>query len=118
MFFVIDIESRIRSDHPLRPLKRMIDEEPARTSALFDAAYASTGRPGVPPERLLKALLPQAIYSVRGETQLIERIDTDPLFRGFLDTDPRKTPSTRPPSRTTARVWRSTALWPRSSTAS
>src|ERR1700709_252851 len=88
MFFVIDVESRIRPDHPLRPLKRMIDEELAKMSALFDAAYSGTGRPGVPPERLLKALLLQAIYSVRSETQLIERIDTDLLFRWFLDMDP------------------------------
>lgn len=88
MFFVIDVENRIRSDHPLRPLKQMIDEELAKMSSLFDAAYSDTGRPGVPPERLLKALLLQAIYSVRSETQLIERIDTDLLFRWFLDMDP------------------------------
>jgi len=88
MFFVIDVERRIRPDHPLRPLKRMIDEELAKMSALFYAAYSGTGRPGVPPERLLKALLLRAIYSVRSETQLIERIDTDLLFRWFLDMDP------------------------------
>lgn len=88
MFFVIDVEARIRPDHPLRPLKRMIDEELAKMSSLFDAAYSGTGRPGVPPERLLKALLLQAIYSVRSETQLVERIDTDLLFRWFLDMDP------------------------------
>jgi transposase len=55
---------------------------------LFDAAYSDTGRPGVPPERLLKALLLMAIYSVRSEKQLVERIDTDLLFRWFLDMDP------------------------------
>ncbi len=88
MFFVINVEERIRSDHPLRPLKRMIDEELAKMSPLFDAAYSTHGRPGVPPERLLKALLLQAIYSVRSETQLAERIDTDLLFRWFLDMDP------------------------------
>ncbi|HEX8324329.1 MAG TPA: transposase [Tepidisphaeraceae bacterium] len=66
----------------------MIDEELANMSAVFDAAYSGTGRPGVPPERLLKALLLQAIYSVRSETQLVERIDTDLLFRWFLDMDP------------------------------
>lgn len=88
MFFVIDVERRIRADHPLRPLKRMIDEELVTMSRLFDAAYSGTGRPGVPPERLLKALLLQAIYSVRSERQLAERIDTDLLFRWFLDMDP------------------------------
>jgi transposase/IS5 family transposase len=88
MFFVIDVESRIRTDHPLRPLKRMIDEELTRMSPRFDAAYSDNGRPGVPPERLLKALLLQAIYSIRSETQLVERIDTDLLFRWFLEMDP------------------------------
>jgi transposase len=88
MFFAINVEDRIRPDHPLRPLKRMIDEELGRMSAAFDAAYSDTGRPGVPPERLLKALLLQAIYSVRSESQLVERVDTDLLFRWFLDMDP------------------------------
>ena len=88
MFFAINVEDRFRADHPLRPLMRMIDEELARLSPLFDAAYSAEGRPGVPPERLLKALLLQAIYSVRSETQLVERVDTDLLFRWFLDMDP------------------------------
>lgn len=88
LLFVIDVESRIRPDHPLRPLKRMIDDELSKMSALFDAAYSDNGRPDVPPERLLKALLLQAIYSVRSETQRIERIDTDLLFRWILDIDP------------------------------
>jgi transposase len=88
MFFAINIESRIRPDHPLRPLKKMIDEELGMMSPALDAAYSTEGRPSVPPERLLKALLLQAIYSVRSETQLVERIDTDLLFRWFLDMDP------------------------------
>lgn len=88
MFFAIQIEERIRADHPLRPIKSMVDEELGRMSRLFDTAYANTGRPGIPPERLLKALLLQALYSVRSENQLVERIDTDLLFRWFLDMDP------------------------------
>lgn len=88
VFFAIFIEDRIRLDHPLRPLKKMIDQELAKMSTLFDSAYSSVGRPSVPPERLLKALLLQAIYSIRSETQLLERIDTDLLFRWFLDMDP------------------------------
>src|SRR5260221_14616817 len=66
----------------------MVDEELSRMSCRFDAAYADTGRPGVPPERLLKALLLQSLYSVRSESQLCERINTDLLFRWFLDMDP------------------------------
>jgi transposase len=89
MFYAIDVESRIRADHPLRPIKRMIDQELAQMTALFDQAYTrDNGRPSVPPERLLKALLLQCLYSIRSETQLIERIDTDLLFRWFLDMDP------------------------------
>lgn len=89
MFYAIDVESRIRADHPLRPIKRMVDEELARMSGLFEQAYTrDNGRPSVPPERLLKALLLQCLYSIRSETQLIERIDTDLLFRWFLEMDP------------------------------
>ncbi|MCG3136315.1 MAG: IS5 family transposase ISBrsp7 [Phycisphaerae bacterium] len=88
MFFAICVEERVRSDHPLRPIKRMVDEELLRMSRRFNAAYAGTGRPSVPPERLLKALLLQSLYSIRSESQLCERIETDLLFRWFLDMDP------------------------------
>jgi len=88
MFFAISVEDRIRRDHPLRPIKRMVDEALSKMGGAFDAAYSDNGRPSVPPEWLLKALLLQCLYSVRGETQLIERIDTDLLFRWFLGMDP------------------------------
>jgi transposase len=81
----IDLEQRIRADHPLRAIKRMVDEDLAKMSRRFDAAYAHEGRPSVPPERLIKALLLQSIYSIRSEAQLVERIDHDLLFRWFLD---------------------------------
>jgi transposase len=89
MFYAINVEDRIRRDHPLRPIKRMVDEELAKLSRQFDKAYCrDNGRPSIPPERLLKALLLQCLYSIRSETQLVERIDTDLLFRWFLDMDP------------------------------
>jgi transposase len=88
MFFAINMEDRIGPAHPLRPIKKMVDEELARMSPLFNDAYANTGRPSVPPEQLLKALLLQSLYSVRSEAQLIERINTDLLFRWFLNMDP------------------------------
>jgi transposase len=88
LFFTIDVESRIRSDHPLRALRRTVDEILAGLSDSFAAAYSSTGRPSVPPERLLKALLLMALYSIRSERQLVERIDTDLLFRWFLGMTP------------------------------
>jgi transposase len=81
----IDLEQRIRSDHPLRAIKRMADQDLAKMSRRFDAAYADQGRPSVPPERLIKAMLLQSIYSIRSEAQLVERIDHDLLFRWFLD---------------------------------
>lgn len=81
----IDLEARIRPDHPLRAIKRMADQDLGRMSRRFDAAYAEEGRPSVPPERLIKAMLLQSLYSIRSEAQLVERIDHDLLFRWFLD---------------------------------
>jgi len=63
----------------------MADEDLRKMSRRFDAAYADEGRPSVPPERLIKALLLQSLYSIRSEAQLVERIDHDLLFRWFLD---------------------------------
>jgi transposase len=88
LFHVFHVEDRIRADHPLRDIKRRVDRILEAMSATFDAAYSRTGRPSVPPERLLKALLLMALYSVRSERQLCERIDTDLLFRWFLDLTP------------------------------
>lgn len=88
MFYALDVEERIRPDHPLRAIKKLVDEDLARMGHLFNRAYSDTGRPSVPPERLLKALLLKALYSIRSESQLVERIDTDLLFRWFLDMDP------------------------------
>jgi transposase len=88
MFYAIDPEARVRADHPLRAIKAMVDGELARMGHLFNKAYSDKGRPSVPPETLLKALLLQALYAIRSEAQLVERIDTDLLFRWFLDMDP------------------------------
>lgn len=88
LFHVFNVEERIRADHPLRDIKRRADRLLATMSPQFAAAYSRTGRPSVPPERLLKALLLMALYSVRSERQLCERIDTDLLFRWFLDLQP------------------------------
>jgi transposase len=88
LFHVFSVEDRIRADHPLRDIKRRTDRILESMSAQFAAAYSRTGRPSVPPERLLKALLLMALYSVRSERQLCERIDTDLLFRWFLDLHP------------------------------
>jgi transposase len=88
MFYSINVEDRIRADHPLRSLKRIIDQILASMDGRFSEAYSRTGRPSVPPERVLKSLLLMAMYSIRSERQLCERIDTDLLFRWFLDMSP------------------------------
>jgi transposase len=88
LFHVFSVEDRIRPDHPLRDVKRRVDAILASLDAQFTAAYRRTGRPSVPPEQLLKALLLMALYSIRSERQLCERIDTDLLFRWFLDLQP------------------------------
>jgi len=88
LFFAINLEARIRPDHPLRPIKRAVDAILQEMGSLFEGAYSTIGRPSVPPERLLKATLLQCLYTVRSETQLAERLDTDLLFRWFCDMDP------------------------------
>jgi transposase len=88
LFHVFVVEDRIRGDHPLREIKRRVDRILTTLSPKFEAAYSHTGRPGVPPERLLKALLLMALYSVRSERQLCEQIDVNLLYRWFLDMQP------------------------------
>ena len=88
LFHLFSVADRIRADHPLRDIKRRVDRILAGMSPQFAKAYSAVGRPSVPPERLLKALLLMALYSVRSERQLCERIDTDLLFRWFLDLQP------------------------------
>jgi transposase len=85
MFTLISPESRVPRDHPLRPIKRMAEEELERLSRVFDQMYSSVGRPSIPPERVLKSLLLIALYSVRSERQFCEQLDYNLLFRWFLD---------------------------------
>jgi transposase len=88
LFHVFNVEERIRADHPLRDVKRRVDAILKSMSASFAQAYSRTGRPSVPPERLLKAMLLMAMYSIRSERQLCDRLQTDLLFRWFLDMQP------------------------------
>ena len=87
-WYSIDVEDLIEADHPLRAIKRMVEEALKDMSRAFTAAYSSTGRPGIAPERLLKALLLQSLYSIRSERELCRRLKTDLLFRWFLDMAP------------------------------
>jgi len=87
-FYTINVEDLIGQDHPLRPIKAMVDRELLELHREFSKAYGRVGRPSIPPETLLKAMLLQALYSIRSERQLVERIRTDLLFRWFLDLSP------------------------------
>ena len=87
MFHYFSVESRIPADHPLRPVKKLADSALSAISAELDGLYARTGRPSIPPERLLKAQLLIAFYSVRSDRQFCEQLDYNLLFRWFLDLD-------------------------------
>ena len=85
LFSYVDLEARVRSDHPLRPIRELVNAALADLGAEFDALYASgVGRPSIPPERLLRALLLQAFYGIRSERQIMERLEFDLLFRWFV----------------------------------
>lgn len=84
MLAFLDPETRIPPDHPIRTIRRLADAALVELSPLFDQMYAQIGRPSIPPERLLKASVLIALYSVRSERALCERLDYDILFRWFL----------------------------------
>src|SRR5271156_2455934 len=84
MFSYIGLEERIPTNHPLRGIRALVDEVLKDLSPEFDALYAKVGRPSIPPERLLRALLLQAFYSIRSERLLMEQLDYNLLFRWFV----------------------------------
>ena len=84
LFSYVDLEARVRPDHPLRPIRAIVNEALAALESEFAALYAGVGRPSIPPEKLLRAMLLQAFYSIRSERQLMERLDYDLLFRWFV----------------------------------
>jgi transposase len=85
MFSYFSPESRVPENHPLRPIKAQADAVLGSMTAEFDRLYAETGRPSIPPERLLKASLLIALYSVRSDRVFCEMLDYNILFRWFLD---------------------------------
>ncbi|HET7741723.1 MAG TPA: IS5 family transposase [Mycobacterium sp.] len=84
MFSYVSLEDRVPADHPLRLIRRITDRALERLSVGFDALYVKFGRPSIPPERLLRALLLQALYTIRSERQLMEQLDYNLLFRWFV----------------------------------
>ncbi len=84
MFAFVDIEARIREDHPIRTIRRIVNDTLAALDADFAAMYEPLGRPSIPPERLLRGSLLQIFFTVRSERLLMERIDYDLMFRWFV----------------------------------
>jgi len=84
MFSYLSPEQRVRADHPLRTIRRLTDEVFATLSPRFTRMYSDIGRPSIPPEQLLRALLLQSLYTVRSERLLMEELDYSVLFRWFV----------------------------------
>src|SRR6267143_186883 len=84
MWSYVPLEQRIPADHPLRPLQAMVDTILGELSPQFDQLYSKVGRPSIPPEKLLRALLLQVLYSIRSERLLMEQLAYNLLFRWFV----------------------------------
>lgn len=87
MMMLMSPESRVPAGHPIRKVKALADEALRELSPVFEAMYSATGRPSIPPERLLKATVLMALYTVRSERLFCEQLDYNLLYRWFLDMD-------------------------------
>ena len=84
LFSCVDLEARVGKDYPLRAIRGIVNEAVAGLSGEFWLLYSPMGRPSIPPEKLLRATLLQAFYSIRSERQLMERLEFDLLLRWFV----------------------------------
>lgn len=84
LFSYVDLEDRVPAKHPLRVIRRIVNEVLVALDAEFARLYAASGRPSIAPERLLRALLLQAFYTIRSERQLMEQLDYNLLYRWFV----------------------------------
>jgi transposase len=84
LFSYVDLEARVPKSHPLRAIRELVNEALTTLEKEFSALYSPLGRPSIPPEMLLRAMLLQAFYSIRSERQLMERLEFDLLFRWFV----------------------------------
>jgi transposase len=84
LFSYVDLEARVRRDHPLRAILEIVNQALAALEGEFAALYSPLGRPSIAPEKLLRAMLLQAFYSIRSERLLMERLEYDLLFRWFV----------------------------------
>ena len=88
LFSYISVEDRIPRDHPLRSIQALVNPILVALSPRFQSMYSKMGRPSIPPERLLRALLLQILYTVRSERQLMEQLNYNLLFRWFVGLNP------------------------------
>ena len=84
MFSYVSLEERIPADHPLRAMRDLVEEVLEGLSGVFEGMYSTTGRPSIAPERLIRASLLQALYTIRSERQLVEQLNYNLLFRWFV----------------------------------
>ena len=84
LFSYVDLEARVRPDHPVRAIRTIVNEALSALEHEFTGLYSPIGRPSIPPEKLLRAMLLQAFYSIRSERLLMERLEYDLLFRWFV----------------------------------
>ncbi len=84
LFSTVVPEQRVPKDHPMRPIREMVNEALAKLDEDFNALYAESGKPSIPPEKLLRAQLLKAFYTIRSDRQLVEQIDYNLLFRWFV----------------------------------
>ena len=84
MFSYLSPEERVPANHPLRPIRLMVDDALKALSPAFSRLYSAFGRPSIPPEKLLRALLLQVLYTVRSERMLMEQLEYTLLFRWFV----------------------------------
>ena len=88
VFRYINLDDRIPQEHPLRRIRHMTDTTLRQMSLQFEALYAGNGRPSIAPERLLRALLLQILFAIRGEARLMEQLNYNLLFRWFVGLNP------------------------------
>ena len=84
MFSYVSLERRVAADHPLRKIRALVDRALERMEPVLKRMYAERGRPSIAPERLLRAQLLMALYSIRSEHQLMEQLDYNQLYRWFV----------------------------------
>ena len=84
LFSYVDLEARVGRNHPLRAIRAIVNEALAALAGEFSSLYSPIGRPSIAPEKLLRAMLLQAFYSIRSERQVMERLEFDLLFRWFV----------------------------------